>query len=223
MTLRKDLPELPDRMRRLHVHRGYPVPWFVTWMKDGEVCDDGEGEPEFRVITTGKLKQALQQKRCWVCGDHLGRFKSFVAGPMCGVNRISAEPPAHRDCARFSAKGCPFLTRPHARRREAGMPVEEPVKAGKAILRNPGVAMVWTTKHFTIFEQDEGLLMRMGEPESIEWYAEGKPATRAQIFESIDSGLPTLNKDEDEVVAVNNEMAADRLRQLIINDPKVPA
>ena len=35
--LRPDLPPLPGRIAKLPVYRGYPVPWFVTWMdEDGE-------------------------------------------------------------------------------------------------------------------------------------------------------------------------------------------
>ncbi len=32
----------------------------------------------------------------------------------------------------------------------------------------------------------------MGEPESVEWYAEGRAATRAEVMASIESGLPNL-------------------------------
>ena len=199
------------------------MPWFVTWMKDGEPCPTGEGEPEFRVVTSERVYEAMRSGKCWVCGEKLGRYLSFVAGPMCGVNRISAEPPSHRDCARFSASACPFLTRPYARRRDNDMPEEEPVKAGKAILRNPGVAMVWTTKRVTAFKADDGVLFRMGEPEGIEWYAEGGPATRAQIFASIDEGMSHLQEGEDEVVQANNEMAAEKLKKLIEEDARVPA
>lgn len=28
---------------------------------------------------------------------------TFVVGPMCELNRISGEPPSHRECAEFSA------------------------------------------------------------------------------------------------------------------------
>lgn len=215
-ALREDLPALPTRMHRLHVRRGYPVPWFVTWMKDGEVCDAGEGEPEFRVITSERIKEAVDRKLCWVCGEKMGTFYSFTAGPMCAVNQISAEPPSHRDCARFSAKGCPFLTRPHMRRRENDLPTEdERVEAGKMILRNPGVAMVWTTKHFRPISADEGVVFRMGSPTGIDWYHEGGYATTDQVLDSIRSGLPILNEGEPEPLAVLNSAAAARLEEMV--------
>jgi hypothetical protein len=32
----------------------------------------------------------------------------------------------------------------------------------------------------------------MGEPSQVEWWAEGRPATREEVQRSIDSGLPAL-------------------------------
>src|SRR5262245_2742625 len=101
--LRPELPPVPERMRKLPLHRGYPVPWFVEWI---------EGVPDFRIMDGRKLVRAVKEKRCWVCGELMGSYLAFTIGPMCAVNRISAEPPSHRECASFSARGCPFLTRP---------------------------------------------------------------------------------------------------------------
>src|SRR6267154_1896953 len=89
--------------------RGYPVPWFVEWI---------DGKPDFRVMDSDKLVEAIKYKRCWVCGGPLGHYKVFTIGPMCMVNRTSAEPPSHRDCAEFSVRNCPFLTTPDMHRRE---------------------------------------------------------------------------------------------------------
>src|SRR6516162_9906742 len=101
----KPLPEfIPDRIKRLRVFRGYPVPWFVPWLNH---------EPEFRCMTQEKMQLAIEQKRCWICGQKLGTFMTFVVGPMCTVNRINAEPPSHKDCATFAVQACPFLTKPH--------------------------------------------------------------------------------------------------------------
>jgi hypothetical protein len=62
----------------------------------------------------------------------------------------------------------------------------------------------------------------MGEPESMEWYCEGRYATRDEIFASIDAGLPILNEEEDEVLATSNAMAAERLKQRV-EESGVPA
>src|SRR5262245_41338481 len=127
--LRAELPvPIPDRMARLPLDaRGYPVPWFVEWIN---------GAPEFRVMDTRQWKVAVQQRRCWVCGYALGKYLSFVVGPMCGINRTTSEPPSHLDCADWSARACPFLTRPHMVRRDSAMPEDARPGAGVMLERN---------------------------------------------------------------------------------------
>lgn len=185
--LRRDLPPMPDYMLRLPVDdRGYPVPWFVAFI---------EGKPDFRVVRViddlPAEVVAHRNEQCWVCGRRLGAYKTFVAGPMCAVNVTSGEPPAHLSCATFAAKACPFLVRPKAKRREANLPEDGEWKEG-GLERNPGVAMVWTTKSYEMHIQEGAAYFTMGPPEHVEFYREGEPATREQIVESIDSGLPTL-------------------------------
>ena len=85
-ALRRSLDPLPPQMARLPIARGYPVPWFVAWV---------DGRPEFRAVRPGQVEHALKHRLCWVCGTSLGRFKTFVIGPMCGINRTTAEPPCH--------------------------------------------------------------------------------------------------------------------------------
>lgn len=195
--LRPELPELPKHMRNLKVdQRGYPVPWFVVWLDENEQpVRRGEGKPDFRVIFPGAMSAAVNEKRCWVCGGPLGRYQAFVLGPMCAVNRTSAEPPSHVDCADYSARACPFLSRPHARRREHDLPEHGEVP-GVMLRRNPGVALVWVTErgHWRTFRAHNGTLFNIGEPRETRWYAEGRAATRQEIEASIDSGLPKLRE-----------------------------
>jgi hypothetical protein len=198
-ALRAGLPELPPRIRRLPVHRGYPVPWFVQWMDGEQAVDPGVGAPDFRVMDSRKLARALKESRCWVCGEKLGAIRCYVVGPMCAVNRTSAEPPSHRDCAEFSARACPFLSRPHMRRREAGKPAGLAESPGIMLARNPGVTLVWVTRG-TLTKRDfnGGLLFDLGEPIETLWFAEGREATRAEVMASIDSGLPALRELAEE-------------------------
>ena len=200
---------LPARMQKLPLDsRGYVVPWFVQWHA---------GEPEFRAMDGDKFIRALRQKLCWVCGERLGVHVTFVAGPMCGINRTNSEPPCHHDCALWSAKNCPFLANPRMVRREDGLPegigINESA-AGFGLSRNPGVVMLWNTRTYDVFKVDHkgtGILIQMGEPESVEWFAEGRPATRAEVVASIESGLPALeNLAREERGA---QEALDRKRQ----------
>jgi hypothetical protein len=208
---------IPARMRRLPISpRGYPVPWFVQWMKDGEPVKAGEGEPDFRVMDSSKLRRAIAERRCWVCGDRLGSHLTFTIGPMCAVNRTTAEPPSHHECAAFSAIGCPFLTKPKMKRNDKDMP--EGQMPGIGLLRNPGVTCLWTTRTYQLFRAggapggNEGILVKLGKPENVEWFAEGKPATREQVMASIDSGYPLLldmaNEDGPDAVAELSKMRA---------------
>ncbi len=186
--MRPGLPPLPPKMSRLPIdERGYPIPWFVIEMPDGT--------RDFRIASEEKHIDALRFGLCWVCGDRRGAFAAFTIGPMCAVNRISAEPPAHRDCAIYSAVVCPFLSVPNMRRRESGKPGGTVEAAGIAILRNPGVALVWVTRSFTVFRPQlgrRGRLCRLGDPTDLLWFAEGRTATRAEVLASMESGLPAL-------------------------------
>lgn len=190
--LRPELPRpIPDRILRLPVDgRGYPVPWFVQWI---------DGAPEFRAMDLSKWVNAVKSRLCWVCGDQLGRYLSFVLGPMCGVNRTSSEPPCHLDCADWSARACPFLSRPHMVRREDDRINHQTLTEhapGFAIPRNPGVALVWTTLSYRIYRADAGgagYLIEIGEPVHVRWYAEGRKATRAEVEASVLGGLPKLD------------------------------
>jgi hypothetical protein len=192
MTLRPELSDLPARIRRLPLDaRGYPVPWFVAWEN---------GVPEFRAMDARKFADAIKYRQCWVCGEPMGVHLSFVIGPMCAINRTTSEPPCHHECAVWSARNCPFLTRPHMVRREAGLPEDVQHAAGLPILRNPGAVCVWTTRRFDVHRAvagNAGPLLALGSPERVEWFAEGRPATRAEVEASIDSGLPALHEAAD--------------------------
>lgn len=165
-------------------HTGRPIPWFTHI--------DDDGTPDFRVIGHRKIPDAVNMGKCWVCGQPLGSFKAFTIGPMCAVNRVSAEPPGHRECAVYSATTCPFLSRPEMVRRERDMADYAP-PAGISIERNPGVTLIWVTKKYGMFSDGQGgRLFDIGQPVETIWFRQGRPATRAEVLESIESGMPIL-------------------------------
>lgn len=212
--LRPELPPLPDRLKRLPIARGYPVPWFVAWLDDGGLpTEPGTGVPDFRVLRPGAVALAHNKQRCWICGQPLGSYKTFTLGPMCAVNRTSAEPPSHLECADWSARACPFLSRPNARRRDEGLPGASVAPPGIMLKRNPGVALVWTTRSYKpVPDGQGGALFRVGDPTDVRWYAEGRPATREEVMASIDSGLPALREyaelERGGVAALERQTAA---------------
>jgi hypothetical protein len=64
---RLDVP-LPRHMQGLpRDMRGFVVPWFVDWR---------EGEAVFPAFDPVKFRRAVKRddKRCWVCGEKLGRI-----------------------------------------------------------------------------------------------------------------------------------------------------
>jgi len=184
--LRQGLPPLPARMRSLPISdKGYPVPAFVEWV---------DGKPDFRVMREDFRIKCVKHNLCWQCGERLSNRLAFVIGPMCAVNRVSSEPPSHRDCAIFAATACPFLTLPKAQRRMAGLPADQMRSPGGiSIPRNPGVTLVWITDSYQPFRDGAaGWLIRIHRPIECLWYSEGRPATRDEIMASIDSGMPIL-------------------------------
>lgn len=178
---------MPERMRKLPLdHRGYPVPKFVSWI---------DGKADFRVVDHRWFHRAWHNRLCWLCGEPLGVNLAFVIGPMCAINRTTAEPPSHLDCARFAVQACPFMTHPNRKRDETNLPEGCSEPGGEMITRNPGVALIWMTRSYQPFSAPNGgVLFRIGPVISTEWWARGRRATRAEIMESIDTGLPLLRK-----------------------------
>jgi hypothetical protein len=209
----------PARIARLpRDHRGFPVPWFVQWLKDGKPSPSGVGEPDFRIMDGKRFSMALRRPHCWVCGELMGVHRVFTIGPMCAINRVISEPPAHRECAEFSVKACPFLSRPRMRRNEHDMPANGQPAPGFHLDRNPGAVCLWETPTYKPFRTragTDGVLFRLGDPVRVDWYANGRLATRAEVLASIDGGYPELEKIARlECPAAVTELAAARVRML---------
>lgn len=195
---------MPDRIKRLPISAtGFPVPWFVAWL---------DGESDFRVIGPGKLVQAVNRKLCWVCGQPMGVHKAFPIGPMCAINRNIAEPPCHFECAEYAVRACPFLSNPRMRRNEKDLPDGHREPAGVMIRRNPGAIAIWVTRDYRCVRESNGVLFRLGDPERVLWFAEGRKATRAEVLHSIETGLPLLYEaaeaDGPDAVAAIPKMVA---------------
>jgi hypothetical protein len=184
-VLRPELPPLPPRLAALPIDgRGYPVPFFVAWPN---------GVPDHRIMDPAKWVRCVTEGLCWLCGQALGIPVTFAIGPMCAVNRISSEPPQHRECAEYAVVACPFLSRPHAHRREAGKPATVQSPGGTMIGRNPGVILLWTTKAYRVVGDGKGgRLIEVGTPIDLAAYTEGRRATWPEVDASIESGLPFL-------------------------------
>ena len=192
-----DLPTPPARIARLPKDsRGYPVPNFLAWMSMGEEVHPATpgAEPDFRVIKSRAREDAWTKRLCWICGGYLGVHRIYVIGPMCVVNRTTMEPPCHRDCAEYAAKACPFLARPRMRRLPHADLGPGFGVAGEMIARNPGVVCLYEARSAQPFRVPNGWLIKLGDPLRVDFWAQGRQATREEILDSIVSGLPNLEK-----------------------------
>lgn len=200
--MRPGLPEMPVRIAALPVDaRGYPVPFFAAVV---------DGQADFRISDPQKWEAAVRGELCWLCGQKLGRFRSFVIGPMCAITRTTPEPATHLDCAEWSVKACPFLSRPNMeRRKDDGTEALKENVPGIMIERNPGVGCIWTTRGFNVFDDGHGRpLIRVGKPETVSWWREGRSALLAEVLQSLDAGMPILIelcRTKSEVLFVRQE------------------
>lgn len=194
---------VPARMRHLPKdHRGYHVPRFVLWA-EGDPSDaqnlrqPGHGKPYFQIMDVRHLSRCVRSHQCWICGNPLVKIMVFVIGPMCAINRVSAEPPSHLECARYAVQVCPFLAIPEMRRLPTHRFAGTMSQAGFALPRNPGVSGLWCTQRYRTFKPHaggDGVLFEMGEPSRVEWFVRGREATRAEVLASSESGYPALEE-----------------------------
>lgn len=214
-THREIVERMPLAMaKRPRDPRGYPVPWFVPWNPETDGWD-------FRYQAAGKAEQAVEYGLCWTCGEPFtGTQAAYVVGPMCAVNRTSAEPPSHIECAVYAARACPFLARPKMIRPTV-RDGHDPAAAvddmpGHFLDRNPGVALVWITENPSY---DPSIrLFDLGDPVRVRWYAHSRKATREEVMESIRTGLPTLRKmaeDEGDDAVAELERLTARAMELV--------
>jgi hypothetical protein len=207
-------------MRELPVdRRGYPVPFFVSRPRPGEDWD-------FRVVRPEESVRALREHLCWVCGQRMGSKNAYVTGPMCTVTGTTAEPPAHLSCAEYACIACPFLANPNMRRNEKDLP-EGKWSPGFAIMHNPGVSGLLVTRDRPRpFDDGRGnMLLQMGKPESITWYASRRRATRREVLVAIDRGLKRLfeGMPEDAVDPVAIDALTGQLRAIMRTLPPATA
>jgi hypothetical protein len=164
------------------------IPWFVHREPDGE--------PDFRIAVAGKLRQAVAEHRCWICGELLAHpdGDAYVIGPMCTVNRISTEPPNHRACAIYAVQACPFLTHPHMRRRDTGIP-QDRLTSENGFTHNPGVTAIWCTPHATLIREPNGYpVFQLDAPTRVWWWKQGRRATRSEVTAALEFCHPIMEE-----------------------------
>jgi len=214
---------VPVRLQhRLRDHRGFIVPYFVAWLDaEGNQTIEAEGKPDFRVVDHRRLADCVNYKRCWLCGNALGVHMAFVLGPMCTINKIISEPPSHKECAEYAMKACPFLSRPRMRRNEKDLPENRVEAAGEPQTRNPGTMALWMTRSYQPFRAhagNDGVLFRVGPWEQVQWWREGRHATRAEALAALEEGYELLKvtaaEEGDEALGALERMTLEAMRTL---------
>jgi hypothetical protein len=99
-------------------------------------------------------------------------------------------------------RACPFLTQRELERRTIGLPDDISSAPGLGLTHNPGVALLWVTKSYRLFEVPAeavaeagarpGVLLAIGDPVAIRCYREGRAATREEVGAAVAKGLPAL-------------------------------
>lgn len=189
----------PFRVGLLPTYDDIPVPWFVPWI---------DGVPDFRVTAETTAAAAINAGVCFICGRQRGRFSTFIVGPLAVINLSSAEPPAHRDCAQYALQVCPFMVNPAALRTS-----DAPLPAG--VERHPEVLIAWTTKRWSLFATEGGLLIGIGDPSSLDWYTGGQPAGRDVCGEALKTARDVLLKVSPEAEEDDIHHAYERAVKLL--------
>lgn len=188
LTLRESVM-MPARIASLpRDHRAFPIPYFVQWEND---------KPVFPAFDPVRFKRCVERQFCWVCGQPLGRMMAFTIGPMCVINRVTAEPPSHTECAHYSVQVCPFLTTPQMRRVPAHKIHDGGVTppGGVMVPDNPGGAVVWVCRTYRLEHTDTGPIIRIGDPlGGVEWWFKGQRATSAEAAALFDDAARRLRR-----------------------------
>ena len=99
---------IPKRMRGLTKdRRGYPIPFTVM--------RDSDGRPHFTVNDAERQIKAAKERRCAICGNHLGQICWVVGGPLAAFHEMGAyvDLALHDECKTYALKVCPYLAMPN--------------------------------------------------------------------------------------------------------------
>jgi hypothetical protein len=81
--------------------KNFPIPYFVTYTKDGI--------PDFKIINEENRRRCANERLCWICGQKIDYWIVFIGGPIAIKHRLFTDGPMHEECARDALEICPFL------------------------------------------------------------------------------------------------------------------
>ncbi len=146
--------EIPPFLSHLKVDsRGYPIPFFVSWIK---------GKPEFRLLDVHKQEICIREHKCGICGKKLVKNVAyFISGPLGAKNQVSTDPPMHKECAEFSLQACPHMHFERADRRDANLPAGVEGNATQLLTKPDCIFCIYADKYKAIKNPAaDGLLIK---------------------------------------------------------------
>ena len=105
---------------------------MVSASSSGRFADGVQG------IAPDRFTVAVQGRRCWVCGEALGKLTAFVGGALAAAQRLYSDPPSHVACVEYLVAASPFAVVPNIDR--AGT-----VKLAEAMANHEVTAILITT------------------------------------------------------------------------------
>lgn len=133
---------------------------------------DPAGHPIFWCfLRENAVAIALNEKRCFFCGEKLGSYFAFVIGSISTILRTYPQPPAHRLCALYAALAA----------------------EGTLLRRTSSISAVWLTQGYKPEALPDGRTrIQLGDPTEVLWFKQGREATEAEITEELETAYALL-------------------------------
>jgi len=163
--------EIPSRLRRRPKDdRGYPIPFIAAFGPNGE--------PDFRIMSTSRVLECVNQRRCGLCGQPMSRIVYFIGGPESERTRSFLDPAMHHDCAVYALKTCPHLAMAKSHYSRAALPAGTRTAESASAEKMDRFGLFKTTGYHA--RQADGEIAIKAEPWlEVTWWKEGKPLAAA--------------------------------------------
>lgn len=161
---------MPDRIRVLgHDAVGNPSLFFAQRGANGLV--------NYRAPRPEAVDQCLKHRLCYICGQQLGRNKTFLTGPVGALRQIALDPPCHRSCAVYAAQACAYFTKPRLR---------------PDVMPTHNATCLWTTRSFVPLPIDNAVHFHLGKPIEMTWFRQGEIASYEEVLRATQYALRIL-------------------------------
>ena len=125
---------MPDRIAKLPKDdRGYPITYIAAYIN---------GKADLGIQDYAKVLSCVNEWRCHVCGEKLGKLGYFIAYEPIQKRPRFLDPAIHRECALYSLMVCPYLANPSAKHRSSKMLPKDLTDLGEVTGRTYNVVLL---------------------------------------------------------------------------------